>query len=227
LRDSATNTMPETPAATMKHIFYNWYGVNEALFHWINGVEGAFHDAFMLFGTLVSSNRNFPYYMTAIAVCALWQVHRAGKNGAGPAAVASIRWIGAIGVFCVAYLLDGLLVFWIKTTLAYPRPPLALPPGTLRILGEPEYALSFPSGHASFAMILVASLWPLLNRGWRIFGVLFVAWVGLSRISVGAHFPVDVVGSYVIALPIAVLVRRGVDAYLATAAVSAMESRRS
>jgi signal peptidase II len=207
----------------MKQVLYDWNGANEALFHWINGIGGPIHDALMLFGTLISSNRNFSYYMAAIALCALWQVHRAARRP-GDTATTSLRWIGAIGVFCAAYLIDSLLVFWIKTALAYPRPPLALAPDSLRILGEAEYKLSFPSGHASFAMVLVASLWPLFDRGWRIVGVLFLAWVALARISVGAHFPADIAGAYVIAAPIVLVVRRAVDAYL-VAATASVESR--
>jgi len=40
-------------AATMEHILHDWGGLNEALFHSINGVDGAFHDGFMLLGTLL------------------------------------------------------------------------------------------------------------------------------------------------------------------------------
>lgn len=201
----------------MKEILYDWNGANVALFHWINGIDGSLHDGLMLFGTLISSNRNFSCYLAAIAVCALWQVHRAARAPGG-AAAASLRWLTTIGVFGVAYVLDSLLVLWIKTALAYPRPPLVLPPDTIRILGEAEYKLSFPSGHASFAMVLVASLWPQLSRGWRAAGLLFLAWVALARISVGAHFPADVAGSYLFALPIVLAVRWAVDGYLTKAA---------
>jgi membrane-associated phospholipid phosphatase len=201
----------------LKQILYDWNGANEAIFHWINGIDGSIHDKLMLFGTVISSNRNFPGYITVIVMCALWRLRRAVLSRGGAVAETSLHWIGCIGVFCTAYLLDSLLVLWIKTALAYPRPPLALPPQTVRILGDAEYTLSFPSGHASFAMVLVASLWPLLNSAWRVCSVVFLAWVALSRISVGAHFPSDIIGSYLLAVPIVIAVRRAMNGYLAKA----------
>jgi membrane-associated phospholipid phosphatase len=201
----------------LKQILYDWNGANETLFHWINGFGGPIHDSLMLFGSAISSNHNYPAYMAAIALCALWQLRRAVLSPGGAIAEISLRWAGYIGVFCVAYVFDSLLVLWIKTTLAYPRPPLALPRQTVRILGDAEYTLSFPSGHASFAMVLVASLWPLLNGAWRVCGIVFLAWVALSRISVGAHFPSDIVGSYLIAVPIVIAVQLVMNRYLAKA----------
>lgn len=192
----------------MKQIFYDWGGANAALFQWINGVSGPLHDALMLLGTLISNHRNFPVYVAAIGAFAMWRVRRSAAESSEAIGQTSLRWLAVIAVFSVAYLVDGLFVLWIKTTLAYPRPPLALPLDSVRILGEAEYKLSFPSGHASFAMALVASLWPQLNRWGRVAGALFLVWVALSRISVGAHFPADIVGSYVIALPITLAIRR-------------------
>jgi membrane-associated phospholipid phosphatase len=201
----------------LKQILYDWNGANEAIFHWINGIDGSLHDELMLFGTLISSNRNFAGYIAAIVICALWRLRRTVLSRGGAVAETSLHWIGCIGVFCVAYVLDSLLVLWIKTALAYPRPPLVLPPQTVRILGDAEYTLSFPSGHASFAMVLVASLWPLLNSGWRVCGIVFVAWVAWSRISVGAHFPSDIIGSYFLAVLIVIAVRLVMNGYLAKA----------
>ena len=206
----------------MKEFLYDWYGANVTLFHWINGIDGPLHDSLMLLGTLISSNRNLSYYLAAIAVCALWQVHREARKPSG-AMEASLHWLATIGIFSVAYAVDSLLVLWIKTTLAYPRPLLVLPPDTIRVLGEAEYKLSFPSGHASFAMVLVASLWPRLGTGGRIIGTLFLVWVGLSRISAGAHFPTDVVGSYLFALPVVLAVQWAVNTYLAKAMTAGRE----
>jgi membrane-associated phospholipid phosphatase len=95
---------------------------------------------------------------------------------------------------------------WIKPFLDFPRPPLTLAPGSLHILGEPEFHHSLPSGHASFAMLVGASFWPVAGKARPVL-VAFVLWVGISRISVGAHFPADVLASWLTVLPLVLLVR--------------------
>ena len=73
----------------------------------------------------------------------------------------------------------------------------------------PEHDYSFPSGHAMLssgfiAMILVL-LWRATNsstdaRAWRIpsaiFGVAFVAAVGVSRLYLGVHYPSDILAGW-------------------------------
>jgi membrane-associated phospholipid phosphatase len=111
-----------------------------------------------------------------------------------------------IAVFSLAYFFDGLLLGYVKPFLDFPRPPLALPAGTVNIVGVPEYHHSLPSGHSFFAMLVVASLWPVLNSKWRIAGVMFLMWVGISRVSLGAHFPADVMAGFLSSLAVVLLV---------------------
>jgi len=122
----------------------------------------------------------------------------------------AIRWMAVVAVFSCAYLCDGLLLAVLKPAFDFPRPPLALPPATVQIVGMPEFHHSLPSGHASFAMLVTASLWPVLNRGWRLAGVVFVSWVGISRISLGAHFPADVIAGFLSSLAVVVLVHASI-----------------
>jgi signal peptidase II len=105
-----------------------------------------------------------------------------------------------LAVFSIAYLLDALLVGALKPLLDFPRPPLALPPGSVHIIGVAEYHHSLPSGHSSFAMLIVASLWPILKGRWRVAGSSVVLWVGISRVSLGAHFPADVMAGFLSSL---------------------------
>jgi membrane-associated phospholipid phosphatase len=91
---------------------------------------------------------------------------------------------------------------------------LVLPPGSVHVVGIAEYHYSLPSGHSSFAMLCTASLWPILNRHARKFGMFFVFWVGISRISLGAHFPADVVAGYLSSLAIVLLVYVAIQAYV-------------
>lgn len=187
----------------MKEILYDWGGLNIWLFHAINNVHSERLDQLMLLGTRLGSHGNFPVYLGLTALAAVIAVGRDARGNA----VTAQRWLLVLAVFSVAYLLDGWLLGWLKPLLDFPRPPLALPPGTVHIVGTAEFHHSLPSGHASFAMLLAASLWPALCRSARIAAALFVLWVGLSRISLGVHFPADVLAGFLASLLVVVLVR--------------------
>ena len=185
----------------MKETFYDWGGANVWLFHAINNVRGDLLDRFMLAGTALGGHANFPLYLALVATVGLIICSRNTDRDT------LLRWFAVLAVFSVAYVLDGWLLGWLKPLLDFPRPPLALPLGTVHIVGMPEYHHSLPSGHSAFAMLIVASLWPLL-KGWkRLVGVAFVLWVGISRVSLGAHFPADVIAGFLSSLLLVMLVR--------------------
>jgi undecaprenyl-diphosphatase len=57
----------------------------------------------------------------------------------------------------------------------------------------PPAGLSFPSGHAMIAVGMAVLLWPYLGRTGRVVAVLLAVAVGVARIYLGAHNPLDVV----------------------------------
>lgn len=95
--------------------------------------------------------------------------------------------------------------YWVLVNLVNrPRPTTAQ---VLRVTEHPG-AGSFPSGHVLFITLTLGILMLCIgNRylpaGWRAIGwavvAVIVAWVGLSRIYVGAHWPTDVVAGALIA----------------------------
>ncbi len=193
----------------MKEIIYDWGGANVWLFHLINDLRFPWLDKLMLLGTALGDHVLFPWYLGLLTLFALAMVSAPEWEAAQYRAQTN-RWMAVVAVFSCAYLCDGMLLAVLKPALDFPRPPLALPPGTVHIVGVPEFHHSLPSGHASFAMLLTASLWPVLNRGWRASGVIFVLWVGISRISLGAHFPADVVAGFLSSLAVVALVHAGI-----------------
>jgi membrane-associated phospholipid phosphatase len=57
----------------------------------------------------------------------------------------------------------------------------------------PPAGLSFPSGHAIVAVGMAVILWPYLGRTGRVVAVVLAASVGVARVYLGAHNPLDVV----------------------------------
>jgi len=189
----------------MKEILYDWGGGNVWLFHAINDIRFDLLDKIMLLGTTLGDHIFFPLYLGVLTLVVLVVVNTPFQDTSHHRVRVS-HWMAAIAVFSLAYFLDGLMLGYLKPLLDFPRPPLALPTGTVNIVGLPEYHHSLPSGHSSFAMLVTASLWPVLNRRWRIAGAIFVLWVGISRVSLGAHFPADVMAGFLSSLAVVVLV---------------------
>ena len=194
----------------MKEILYDWGGANVWLFHSINDIRFAWLDPVMLLGTALGDHNLFPFYLGVLTLFALVVVNTPFQDSAHHRIRVS-RWMAVIAVFSLAFFFDGLLLGLLKPLLDFPRPPLALPPDTVNIVGLPEYHHSLPSGHSSFAMLMAASLWPVLERKWRAAGAIFVLWVGVSRVSLGAHFPADVMAGFLSSLAIVLLVHVAVQ----------------
>lgn len=188
----------------MKAFFYDWGGANVWLFHAINNIRFEVWDQFMLLGTYLGGHGQFSFYLVLLTLFAVVEVNRPVQDTAAYQRRVK-RWVTVIAVFSLAYWMNGLLLGYLKPMLDFPRPPLALPPEVVNIIGSAEYRHSLPSGHASFAMMVVASLWPVLKRKWRFAGVFFVTWVGISRVSLGAHFPADVLAGFISSLVVVLL----------------------
>jgi membrane-associated phospholipid phosphatase len=85
-----------------------------------------------------------------------------------------------------------------------------------------DYA--FPSGHSTVAAATVAGLY-LLDRRLCVIAAAFALLEGFSRVYVGGHYPHDVLGSFALALPVA-LVTSLVLRRFATPLVAARSSGR-
>jgi undecaprenyl-diphosphatase len=66
---------------------------------------------------------------------------------------------------------------------------------------------SFPSGHASFITLMVVSMWPALGYRMRWAGVVAIFGVCWARVSLGVHFPADVLAGVLFTMLSTIAVR--------------------
>ena len=102
----------------------------------------------------------------------------------------------------VAYVFSKILKILIHTN----RPFVEF--SNVQVLGSAT-GFAFPSGHATFFMALAIAIFLLHKKAGYIF-IIFALLIGLARIVAGVHFPVDILGGFVLGAGISYLV-----AYLA------------
>lgn len=164
----------------LRETFYDWGGGNVALFRLVNDFHNGWWDALMRVGTWTGDYRTIAILM---ALSVLIMMSKRADLWSGVRLAAN---------FLAIYLVTSAVVWLTKTAAAYPRPAEVLGIGKIMVLMPPGDPYSFPSGHAARAAMLVGLLWPYSSVPVRIGGILFVLWVSVSRVSVGAHFPADV-----------------------------------
>ena len=97
-----------------------------------------------------------------------------------------------ISALFIAALLGGILVHTPKVIFDVTRPAGVLSPEQIQIIGPRLIRESFPSGHAT-TVFTIAGLLILHQRStWRWLLLPLAATVAVSRIMVGAHWPLDI-----------------------------------
>jgi undecaprenyl-diphosphatase len=132
-----------------------------------------------------------------------WIVMQLGTLGAAPAA-AAVAWLAGDRKLA-GRLLAGGTGTWaasklVKRMIRRPRPATLLP-GTHR-RGPDATGLGYPSGHAGVAVALGAAALPHLGPAGRALTLAAIPAVGLTRVYVGAHLPLDTAGGAALGLAI-------------------------
>jgi membrane-associated phospholipid phosphatase len=91
----------------------------------------------------------------------------------------------------LAMVMAGVLTSLIKEFFPLPRPP-AVFGDAMEVLGVRMMGKSFPSGHTATAFALACSLKGVTDGRVQRAALMLAALVGVSRVYIGAHFPVDV-----------------------------------
>ena len=124
-----------------------------------------------------------------------WAVMQLGAFGAIPAAAVA-AWLADDGALARQLLASGTgawaIAKLVKQVVRRPR-PAALVPGT-RGRGRDAAGLGYLSGHAGVAAALGAAALPRLGPIGRALVLTAIPAVGVTRVYVGAHLPLDIAG---------------------------------
>jgi undecaprenyl-diphosphatase len=125
----------------------------------------------------------------------MWVVQLSGVIGAIPllaAAAALLRRFRLAAALAAAALLKPSLEAVVKTLVQRDRPAETVSDVILRG-NSAAHGLSFPSGHAMVIFAITVLVVPYLKGWWKVLPWALAAAVCLSRMYLGAHFPLDVV----------------------------------
>ena len=96
----------------------------------------------------------------------------------------------------LAYVIDNV----VKVVVDRGRPPAYLPDVLFHGYPTDPHGTGYPSSHTAVTVAIVVGAWPSLNRPWRVAGVVAAVAIGLNRMYVGAHFPLDILGGVSVGL---------------------------
>jgi membrane-associated phospholipid phosphatase len=132
-----------------------------------------------------------------------WVVMQLGALGAVPAAAAA-AWLAGDDELAGRFLVGG-TASWglsklVKQAVRRPR-PMALLRET-RHRGRQATGLGYLSGHGAVAVALGAAALPRLGAPGRVLALSAIPLVGLTRVYVGAHLPLDIAGGAALGLAV-------------------------
>lgn len=95
-----------------------------------------------------------------------------------------------LNMLLAAYLVELPLYFILKNMIRRQRPCHALADGVARF--EPADKFSLPSGHTAAAFVMASSIYLLYPQLFYMAALWAIA-IGLSRVILGVHYPLDIV----------------------------------
>lgn len=171
---------------------------NLMLFNFINGGAGYYHylDSFVLFLT------SYLAYGVSIAMGVYMLIWLPYKRSVP---LERLHAMGRGAELALSAFFTWFIVKIIKIIVANPRPFVTLK--DIHVLAPYESGYSFPSGHSSMTAAIATVVYFYNKRlGLLLYGFALV--VGVSRVYVGVHYPVDVIAGLIIGYFIPYLVHR-------------------
>jgi undecaprenyl-diphosphatase len=150
------------------------------------------HQSKILDAVIVFFAVYFPYIVAILALLFFLFYYKVlpSKNPVREFAYKWKKFIPACISLGVAFALDEILKIIFHTS----RPFVALPQVHSLF---PEIGYAFPSWHTMFFSALAFFIFSLHKKAGYVF-VFFVVLIGIARIAAGVHFPIDILGGFIL-----------------------------
>ena len=172
--------------------------MNNTIFYFFYNLA---HQSVFLDGLIIFLAVYFPYIVVILAGLFLLFHHEVLKAEA-PFKVLYQKKKEILFVFFVSFLAYFMSV--VLKILFHTLRPFASLSQVSSLFTESGYA--FPSGHATFFIALAFSLFFLHKKAGYLF-MFFALLIGLARIIAGVHFPIDILGGFMLGVFVAYLVK--------------------
>jgi undecaprenyl-diphosphatase len=160
--------------------------MNEAIFYFFYNFshKSVFFDKIIIFFADA-----FPYIVILLAVIYLFFYKKDWKD------------------FFIIFISSGLAWFlaYIFKFIFHTGRPFEIFPNVISLFSESGYA--FPSGHSTFFMALAFAIF----FGHKKIGYIFIFFsllIGIARIMAGVHFPIDILGGFILGFVIAYFLKK-------------------
>lgn len=100
-------------------------------------------------------------------------------------------------LFLISLPILILLIKFIHIFYFEPRPYIA--DRIIPLINHTKADASFPSRHASIAFIMALPYFYYKSR-WATILILLAIWIGISRVYVGVHYPLDIIGGILVGI---------------------------
>ncbi|RUO26154.1 phosphatase PAP2 family protein [Aliidiomarina minuta] len=170
----------------MTDLFKSIRHVDEVTFYWLFRFTRWWRDSSL--ALWVSRSGDGPYYVLVLAIIVTLAVE------------GSVTFMQRT---LIGFAIELPLFWWLKNTLRRARP--AMDRISFRPAIKPADRFSFPSGHAT-AAFLFAGLAAASFPAWALLYYMWAGLVALARVSLGVHFPSDIIAGAVLGSGIAYFV---------------------
>jgi len=200
-----------------KELWYDWQGKNDTLFLQINHYRETDYNTAMQYISWVGDKSHFQGYFVGLLVIAVLASLFSSLRGK-KAWPYIMSWIGVFAVLIIGFYVNDYITLHLKDYFSYPRPYISYVSGSemykMENIDKAKDFQSFPSGHTTFVTFMVMALWPVLGNFMKACGIALIFLTAWSRVSLGMHYPADVVGAVIIAVPLIWLLRIAIYAAL-------------
>ncbi len=178
----------------MKRIFYDLFGLNTELFLIINKITNYGYIPYLL--KYLSSLFLFPLFVPYFIIICIYCLYQIKASQPEQKEREFHKYCLRLVSPGLCYSLFILTYASLKYYLNMPRPYCSLDQelfiSIINFDGE-RCLSSFPSAHSALALIISFYLWPYLNKFAKLIAIVIIILVGLARVSLAMHYPMDVV----------------------------------